>query len=280
VSATGIVTGSLDARELLELAATTATTAGRLVVEQRRGGVEVADTKTSPTDIVTAVDLASESLIRRLLLAARPDDSIVGEEGSAVSGDSGVTWVVDPIDGTVNFLYGIPQFAVSIAAQVDGESLVGVVHNPTSGETFTAMRGDGAWLGDQQLHVSACTRLDRALVGTGFAYRADVRAHQATETLRLVSVLRDIRRLGSAALDLCFVAAGRLDGYVERGLKPWDLAAGGLIAAEAGAVVSGLRAEAPSELLVIAAPPLLHPLFEAALLDAGFADWPLSTWPE
>ena len=179
----------------------------------------------------------------------------------------------------MNFLYGLPQFAVSIAAVVDGVAQVGVVHNPVSGETFSAVQGSGATLDGAPIRVSACMDVAEALVGTGFAYRSDVRVHQASELARLVPVVRDVRRLGSAALDLCFVACGRLDAYVERGLKPWDLAAGGLIASEAGATVSGLAGAAPGELLVAAAPSAFFPAFEQVLTTAGYADWPLASWP-
>lgn len=265
--------------DLLALAERVAVAAGRLVVEGRRRHVEVAATKSSPTDIVTAVDVASEQLIRREILAARPDDSFVGEEGDDVVGSSGVTWIADPIDGTVNFLYEIPQFAISLAARLGADVVAGVVHNPTSGETFSAVRGGGALRDGIPISASSCTSIDKALVGIGYTYVADVRRHQAVEVARLVPVVRDVRRLGSAALDLCFVACGRLDAYVERGLKPWDLAAGELIAREAGATVEGLDGAGASELITVAASTELFPAFEAALHDAGFADWPLPAWP-
>jgi myo-inositol-1(or 4)-monophosphatase len=265
--------------ELLELAVEVATKAGRLVAEGRRGVVEVADTKSSPTDVVTAVDVASEQLIRREIRHARPQDGFVGEEGSDTVGTSAVTWVADPIDGTVNFLYNIPQFSVSLAARVADEVLAGVVHNPVSHETFTAILGGGAFLNGRPITVSGCEDLSAALVGIGYSYRADVRAHQAVETSRLVPQVRDIRRFGSAALDLCFLACGRLDGYVERGLKPWDLAAGSLIAQEAGARVAGLGGTEASELIVVGAPEGLFATFETALLGAGYGDWPMPSWP-
>lgn len=264
---------------LLALATEVATRAGRLVAAGRRGDVEVAGTKSSPTDIVTAVDVASEQLIRREIRAARPDDSFVGEEGDDVAGSSAVTWVADPIDGTVNFLYSIPQFAVSLAARVGSEVVAGVVHNPTSGETFTATRGGGAFLNGEPISVSSCTVLSEALVGIGYTYVAEVRVHQGVENARLVPVVRDVRRLGSASLDLCFLASGRLDAYVERGLKPWDFAAGRLIATEAGAQVAGLRGADVSELLIVAAPRGFFATFEEALLQAGFGDWPMPSWP-
>ena len=270
---------SADHEELLALAVRVATAAGELVLRGRQQPVEVADTKSSPTDVVTAVDLASERLIRSTIWATRPDDGFVGEEGDDVPGTSPVTWVADPIDGTVNYLYGLPQFAVSLAARVGDQTVAGVVHNPQAAETFTAVLGGGARLNGRPIHVSGCVESAYALVGTGYAYRADVRAHQAVETARLVPRVRDVRRLGSAALDLCFVACGRLDAHVERGLKPWDLAAGELIATEAGAIVGGLYGARASERLVVAAAGGLFGPFEALLVSCGYDDWPLTGWP-
>jgi myo-inositol-1(or 4)-monophosphatase len=269
----------VDSRELLELATAVAVKAGQLVAAGRRGTVEVSATKSSPTDVVTAVDVASEQLIRDEIRVARPHDSFVGEEGDDVRGDSPVTWIADPIDGTVNFLYGIPQYAVSLAARVGSKTVAGVVHNPAIDETFTALRGGGARLDDRPISVSSCPRLSEALVGIGYHYVAEVRSHQAGETARLIPFVRDVRRLGSAALDLCFVACGRLDAYVERGLKPWDYAAGRLIAREAGARVGGLGGDDVTERLIVAAPEGLFPEFEAALVAAGYSDWPMPSWP-
>jgi myo-inositol-1(or 4)-monophosphatase len=179
----------------------------------------------------------------------------------------------------VNFLYNIPQFAVSLAARVADEVLAGVVHNPVSGETFTAFLGGGAYLNGAPIAASRCDDMAAALVGIGYAYRADVRSHQAVETAGLVPAVRDVRRFGSAALDLCFVACGRLDAYVERGLKPWDMAAGALIAQEAGVRVAGLHGEPASELIIVAAPEPLFGRFESVLLEAGYGDWPMPSWP-
>jgi myo-inositol-1(or 4)-monophosphatase len=231
----------------------------------------VSATKTTPTDVVTESDTAAEELIRERLLAARPGDGLVGEEGASVSGGSGVEWVVDPIDGTVNYLYGIPQYAVSIAAVVEGRVVAGVVHNPAGAETWTATRGGGAALNGRPVLESGCDRLDRALVATGFGYDPRRRARQADLLRNVVPYVRDIRRAGAASLDLCAVATGRVDAYYERGLKAWDLAAGGLIAEEAGAVVAGLRGAAAGEDLVIAAGPALftelHDLLEPLAPD-------------
>ena len=262
-----------QAPELLELATAVAHAAGRLVRERREVVLRmpVSATKTTPTDVVTESDTAAEELIRERLLAARPGDGLVGEEGASVSGGSGVEWVVDPIDGTVNYLYGIPQYAVSIAAAVEGRVVAGVVHNPAGAETWTATRGGGAALNGRPVRESGCDRLDRALVATGFGYDPRRRARQADLLRNVVPYVRDIRRAGAASLDLCAVATGRVDAYYERGLKAWDLAAGGLIAEEAGAVVAGLRGAAAGEDLVIAAGPALftelHDLLEPLAPD-------------
>lgn len=268
-----------DPHDLLELAHNIALEAGDLVRDGRRGLVEVADTKSSPTDVVTDVDLASERLIRRRIGDARPDDGFVGEEGDEVTGSSAVTWIVDPIDGTVNFLYDLPQYAVSIAAQVGDEVAAGVVHNPANGETYTALRGEGAWRNGAPIQSSSCTDLSLALVGTGYHYRADVRAHQAQEMARLVPKVRDVRRLGAAALDLCALGCGRLDAYVERGLNPWDRAAGALVAEEAGARVTGLQGDPAGKRVVVGATQSLFDAFHDALVEVGFAAWPMPEWP-
>ncbi|MGH3355459.1 MAG: inositol monophosphatase family protein, partial [Nocardioidaceae bacterium] len=193
-----------------------------------------------------------------------------GEEGGSTGGSSRVRWVVDPIDGTVNYLYGIPSYAVSIAAEVDGDIAVGVVHNPVSGETWTAVAGEGAWLDDRSVTVGSRTEPGHALVGTGFAYDVPRRTRQARSVAALLPQVRDIRRLGSAAMDLCGVGTGRLDAYVEQGLMPWDLAAGGLVAREAGARVGGLRGAAAGEQLVVAANPALWDNLHDLLVEAGF----------
>jgi myo-inositol-1(or 4)-monophosphatase len=221
--------------DLLRLAREVAVEAAALVRERRRHGVEVADTKSSSVDIVTEVDRAAEELIYRRLMAARPTDGFVGEEGGSSESESGVTWIVDPIDGTVNFLYGIPQYSISIAATYHGETVVGVVVNVETGEVFEATKGGGATCDGRPLRVRRPGPLSERLVVTGFSYVAEVRRVQATAVGNLLTEVRDIRRLGSAALDLAAIGAGRADGYVEEGLNPWDMAAGGLIATEAGA---------------------------------------------
>jgi myo-inositol-1(or 4)-monophosphatase len=257
--------------DLLDLAVLVAVEAAELVRVQRREGVEVAATKSSPVDVVTEVDRASERLIYDRLMTARPDDGFLGEEGASSESVSGVVWVVDPIDGTVNFLYGIPHYAVSIAASVDGEPVAGVVLNVVSGETFTATRGGGSFRDGVPLRVADGTPpdLSQRLVGTGFNYLADVKAKQTVAVSALLHEVRDVRRMGSAALDLCSVAAGRVDAYVEEGLNPWDLAAGGLVATEAGARLE-IRPGAGGSDCVVCAPADGFETFLDLVSRAGF----------
>lgn len=218
--------------DLLALAVETATAAGALIAGSV---VTQIDTKSTKTDLVTQVDRASEALIVGALRAARPDDGILAEEGSADVGTSGVRWIIDPLDGTINFVYGFPAYAVAIAAEVNGEVVVGVVHDVVHGETFSARRGGGAFCNGVRLQVAGAESLAMALIGTGFSYDASRREVQGARAARLLPIVRDIRRSGSAALDQCWVAAGRLDGFYEGPLAPWDVAAARLIAAEAGA---------------------------------------------
>ena len=265
------VATSVDPRELMELAERVAREAGRLVVEERPRDLGVSGTKTTSTDIVTEMDKRSERLIVERLTAARPDDGFLGEEGASRDGTSGVRWVVDPIDGTVNYLYEIPAYAVSIAAAVDGQVVAGAVVNPVVGETWTAARGHGAWLDGAPLGPVAVPELHLALVATGFGYDARRRARQAELLAVLLPQVRDVRRAGAASLDLCAVATGRVDAYYEQGLQPWDLAAGGLVAEEAGVRVTGLHGRAAGERMVVAA---REPLAAALLgrLEALDAD--------
>ncbi|MET9622011.1 inositol monophosphatase family protein [Streptomyces sp. NPDC006464] len=249
--------------ELLTLALEAGRRAGALLRDGRPDDLAVAATKTSPIDVVTEMDLAAEKLITGYLSEHRPDDGFLGEEGAASPGTSGVRWVIDPLDGTVNYLYGLPTWAVSIAAERDGETVVGVVAAPLRGETYHAVLGGGAYVGDRRLAARPSPPLDQALISTGFGYLQHRRAHQADVAQRMIPLLRDIRRGGSAAIDLCDVAAGRLDGYYERGLNPWDLAAGDLIAREAGCLTGGRPGEpASGELTVAASPGLFAPLQE------------------
>jgi myo-inositol-1(or 4)-monophosphatase len=228
---------------LLELASDVARAAGetlRSFAEQRAEGGDLdISSKTSATDPVSEADRAAERLIAARLEAARPDDGLLGEEGQAPRrGSTGLRWVVDPLDGTVNFLYGIPAWCVSIACEDDRGALVGVVHDPNRDETFRASRGGGAWCGEHRLAVTGVDDLARTLVATGFAYDPAMRGDWGTEVADLLTHVRDVRRGGSAALDLAWTAAGRFDAYLEFGLAPWDWAAGSLLVSEAGGALS------------------------------------------
>lgn len=255
--------------ELLEIALDAAARAGTFLRDGRPDDLGVAATKTSAVDVVTEMDIASEKLITGLLADRRPDDGVLGEEGASVEGSSGVQWVIDPIDGTVNYLYGLPSWAVSIAARVHGETVVGVVHAPVRGETWRAVLGEGAFLNDRPARVRTAPDLALALVGTGFGYLAERRARQAEVVRELIPQVRDIRRGGSAAIDLCDVATGRLDAYYERGLNPWDYAAGDLVAREAGALTGGRPGEPLSPELTVAGPPGLFELLQTRLEELG-----------
>ena len=254
--------------DLAALATAMAAETGAMLLHDRPRRLRVG-TKSTPTDVVTEMDTRAEALLVDRIRAARPDDGVLGEEGAAAAGRSGVRWVVDPVDGTVNYLYELPVWAVSVAVEVDGVVQVGVVEAPALGETFAAVRGRGATRNGEAIRASACTALDQALVATGFGYDAGRRAHQAEVVAAILPVVRDIRRLGASSLDLCGVACGRLDGYFERGLQPWDLAAGTLVATEAGAVVGGLRGAPASGDLVLAAAPGLFEALHELLLPLG-----------
>jgi myo-inositol-1(or 4)-monophosphatase len=245
----------LELAELLGLAVDLAHRAGGIVQDGRSGDMTVA-AKSTPTDLVTGVDRAAERYLVEQLHARRPGDAVLGEEGADRAGSSGMRWLLDPIDGTINFVYGVPQYAVSVAAERDGETLVGCVHNPVSGETFMAVRGAGSWLGSRRLTATGpASSLEHAVLGTGFSYDAGQRASQGRVLAGVLPRVANVRRLGAASLDLCFVAAGRLDAYYEQGLAPWDMAAGLLVAQEAGAVVSGLHGRPPGTSIVVAATP-------------------------
>ena len=226
--------------DLLQLAVSTASAAGALLLDRFGGPASGVDHKSSATDPVSDADRDAEALIVSALRSAFPEDGLLGEEGAERAGTSGRHWIVDPLDGTVNYLYGNPAWGVSIAcADADG-MLVGVVYEPTSGSLFSARRGAGAWLGEQRLAVNSAVPLERALVATGFSYHAAERTVQATVISDLLPRVRDLRRGGSAALDLAAVAAGRVDAFFEHGLKSWDRAAGELLVTEAGGVVIDL----------------------------------------
>jgi myo-inositol-1(or 4)-monophosphatase len=256
-----------DHTPLLALAERLARGAGALTVRLRAGGGALGvDAKSSPTDVVTEVDRASERWLADELARLRPDDALLGEEGADRPGGSGVRWVVDPIDGTVNFLYGLRPYAVSVAAERDGRVVAGAVHDPTSGETFGAALGAGAYLNGAPIGGRwVAGELATAVIATGFGYDAGVRAGQGAVLAGLLP------RVGSAALDLCYVAAGRLDGYYEHGLKDWDRAAGLLVATEAGAVVGGLGGRPPG-LLTVAASPAVAAELTTLLEELGADD--------
>ncbi len=263
----GVTPGGPRPLELLALALAVAQEAGDLLLRGRAGTVAAESTKSSPTDVVTALDRASEELVGCRLREARPGDGLLGEEGADDVGTSGVRWIVDPLDGTVNFLYSLPNWAVSIAAEIDGTVVAGVVHAPAMGVTYTAALGEGSARNGAALAGSTVTDLSRALVATGFGYTVERRASQVTVLTRVLPRVRDIRRMGAASLDLGAAAAGLVDAYYERGLHPWDHAAGGLIATEAGLRVGGLHGRPVSNDLTIAAPPglfdALHDLLAA-----------------
>jgi myo-inositol-1(or 4)-monophosphatase len=233
------------------------------------------DTKSTETDVVTAGDRAVERWVRQRLARSRPGEAVLGEEEGGDAALDGLRWVVDPIDGTVNYLYGFPWYAVSLAAQIDGRSVAGAVVEPVSGRVWSAAIGRGADLDGRPLRVSAADRLDLALIGTGFSYSTRRRSAQAAAIGRLLGEVRDIRRAGAASLDLCAVAAGWLDGFYERGLNRWDWAAGALIAAEAGAKVRLPNPEASDGLgddgILCVTPGIAKDLREA-VLRSGLAD--------
>jgi myo-inositol-1(or 4)-monophosphatase len=260
-----------DTAELLEIALEAARRAGALLRDGRPADLGVAATKSSPIDVVTEMDIAAEKLITSYIGRLRPDDGFLGEEGASSDGTSGVRWVIDPLDGTVNYLYGLPSWSVSIAAEFHGTALVGVVEAPMRGETYQAVLGGGALVNGVPAHCRTAVEFSQALVSTGFGYLSERRAAQAEVVRTLVPKFRDIRRAGSAAIDLADVGCGRLDAYYERGLNPWDLAAGALFAREAGALTGGRPGAPASGELVVAAPPgLFEPLQE--LLD-GLGAW-------
>lgn len=235
------------------------------VVRVGRSGAFSVGTKSTATDLVTEVDRRSEQWLVAQISSLRPDDAILGEEGAGRTGTSGVRWILDPIDGTVNFVLGLPHYGVSIAVERDGVVVAGAVANPATAETFHARLGGGAYLGSERLTGPRDVPLSRAIIGTGFAYDAAVRARQIAVVAPLLPEFADLRRLGSAALDLCFVAAGRLDGYFEAGLNRWDYAAGALVASEAGCVVTALDGRAPSSRFAVACAPGLAAELRAAL---------------
>jgi myo-inositol-1(or 4)-monophosphatase len=257
--------------ELRDLAVEIATEAGELAHRRRREGVSIAASKSTIADIVTEADREVEALIRARLAAVRPDDGFLGEESGDAEGTTGITWVVDPIDGTVNYAFGMPSYAVSIAA-VTGptdpgtwRALAAAVHAPALGETFRAAAGEGAWLGDERLRVTTEAPAG-ALLATGLGYDKSTHAGDLETLSRVMPLARDIRRIGAASLDLAFVAAGRLDGYFERGLQPWDVAAGRLLVDEAGGRSGWFEPDRWGRALTIVAGPDLFDELRARIL--------------
>lgn len=267
--------------ELERLAVDLAAETGTLIREERPEGLGVAHTKSTDLDVVTEMDTRAEALLRDRLATARPGDGILGEEGGLGAGTTGLTWVLDPIDGTVNYLYDLPSYAVSVAVVLGDPTtpgawtpVAGAVINPRTDEIFHAHAGGGARVRSRgttrTLAVGTQTRLESALLATGFSYDREVRRTQAAIVSDLLPRVRDVRRMGAAALDLCHVAAGRVDGYWESNLQPWDLAAGCLVVTEAGGVVSGPGgSRPPSSELVVAANPTLHPLLSGEIDRLG-----------
>ncbi len=223
-----------DPAALRDLAATAAREAGALLLHHAERGLRGLDTKSTVTDLVSDADREAEQLLEKILAAARPDDALLGEEGAGRTGTTGLTWVVDPLDGTTNFVFGYPQWAVSVAVVDTEGTLAGAIFDPSRNELFQAARGLGATLNGQRLHVRGTHDLGQALVATGFSYNAHRRAAQAVQIASMIGHVRDIRRAGAAALDLAWVACGRIDGYWESELKHWDWAAGALLVTEAG----------------------------------------------
>jgi myo-inositol-1(or 4)-monophosphatase len=266
-----------DPADLRTLAERLAREAGTTALAGRRrlpvGHPPAHDTKSSATDPVTEFDRAAESYIVAELRRLRPDDAIIGEEGAADSGTSGIAWHIDPIDGTANFLYDLPAWCTSVAAvNADGpitDALAGAVYLPVADEMFAAHRGGGATLNGTAVRASDADAVATALVGTGFSYLENRRVIQANRISRLLPQVRDIRRYGSAAIDLAFVACGRLDAYFEEHLNSWDMAAGLLIAAEAGALVSDFDGDVPGEHGAIAAAPGVHAALLVAIRNAS-----------
>ncbi|OZV79255.1 inositol monophosphatase [Micromonospora echinospora] len=268
--------GAARPEELLEVAVGVVRAAAATAHRMWGEGVAAVATKSTATDVVTAADRAVEEQVTAELRRLRPGDAVLGEEygEGPPAAAGGVRWIVDPIDGTVNYLYGLPYHAVSLAAEVDGRVVAGVVRNIATGDEWTATLGGGAYREGRRLRGSAETDLGQALVATGFGYDPARRAHQARVVAELIPHVRDIRRLGAAALDLCLAAEGRVDVYYEKGLAAWDMAAGALVAAEAGLRVTGLRGCAPGPDMLVAAPPALYDALHDRLADLDASGGP------
>jgi myo-inositol-1(or 4)-monophosphatase len=241
--------------ELRTIAEQLARASGDMALKGRKSGDVTATTKSSPTDMVTQYDKASEEMVTAGLRDRRPDDAIVGEEGANREGTSGITWHIDPIDGTSNFYFDLPMWAVSIGAVDESGPIAGAVYVPAIGEMFTAARGEGATLNGEPISVRSNTALSDALVGTGFSYDTEKRGAHARRVATMMPQIRDMRRLGAAAIDLCFVACGRYDAYFEEYLNSWDLVAGQVIATESGAVVTDFAGQPVTPQQVLASQP-------------------------
>jgi len=261
-----------DLDDLLALAVGVAEHAADILLQGLHRTDLVIETKSSGTDMVSEIDRAAEAMIVERLLGSRPHDGVLGEEGADHTGTSGVRWIIDPIDGTTNYLYGIPGFSVSIGAEIDGVPAIGAVAVPLHHDLFTATAGGGAFRNGAPIHASVETDLARALLATGFAYDPDRRRRQADVLARVIEHVRDIRRVGAASVDLCSVACGRVDAYYEKGLQPWDFAAGALIATEAGARVGDLDGGPTSPAFTLAAPAALWSPLAELLTSLGAAD--------
>ena len=264
-----------EVESLHDVAVKLAREAGELIVTRRAGHIEVASTKSSDVDVVTAVDKESEEFLYTRLRELRPGDGFLGEEGQVEESTTGVTWVVDPIDGTVNFLYNIPHYAVSIAAVTGDPSPgswqveAGAVFNPATGELFHAARGEGAFLGERRLQIGSPPPMNLALLATGFAYSTAMRKEQVRILSQLIGEVRDIRRMGTASLDFAAVAAGRVDVYFERTLSPWDHAAGELLVTEAGGIIAGIRDLPQGREGIFAGHPTLVTQLKARISEVG-----------
>lgn len=258
----------MDEHQLLELAEDAARQAAVLLADRFRGPASGVGSKSTHTDLASDADRDAETLITRVIRGARPEDGFLGEEGGETASSGELRWVLDPLDGTINFLFGLPAWCVSIAAVDKKGTLIGLIHNPLMNETFTASRGGGAHLNGSAIHVSDRADLSSALIATGFAYDAARREEQGAVVARVLPKVRDIRRAGSASLDFASLAAGRVDGYYEGPLAPWDRLAGELIASEAGAVVGDIPIAGTSESVVVASNPALQPAL-LRLLEEG-----------
>ena len=261
--------------ELLSIAVRIARDAAATARRMRDEAITDISTKSTDTDVVTAADRAVERQVVEELRRLRPGDGVLGEEygttGDGVPQPGAVRWILDPIDGTVNYLYGLPLYAVSLAAEVDGVVVAGVVRNAATGDEWTATLGGGAWRDGRRVRCSVRTALEQSMLATGFGYDPARRVHQGAVVSGLISRVRDIRRFGAASLDLCLTADGLVDAYFEKGLNLWDYAAGGLVATEAGLRVSGLDGAPADGRMYIAAPPAIFDELHELLteLDAG-----------